>query len=69
VDLYGNWINGYQSLHTVLFGPSKVYIEVQIRTKEMHFISEYGIAAHWHYKSESVDTSALAGNWVGSLLA
>jgi GTP pyrophosphokinase len=60
--------NGYQSLHTVLFGPSKVYIEVQIRTKEMHFISEYGIAAHWHYKSESVDTSALAGNWVGSLL-
>jgi GTP pyrophosphokinase len=34
----------------------------------MLFISEYGIAAHWHYKSESVDTSALAGNWVGSLL-
>lgn len=60
--------NGYQSLHTVLFGPSKVYIEVQIRTKEMHFISEYGIAAHWHYKSKSVNTSALAGNWIASLL-
>lgn len=60
--------NGYQSLHTVLFGPSKVYIEVQIRTKEMHFISEYGIAAHWYYKSKSVNTSELAGNWIGSLL-
>ncbi len=61
-------INGYQSLHTVLFGPNKVYIEVQIRTKEMHFISEYGIAAHWHYKSKNVNTSKLAGNWIASLL-
>ena len=60
--------NGYQSLHTVLFGPSKVYIEVQIRTNEMHFISEYGIAAHWHYKGEDVNASVLADNWIGSLL-
>ncbi len=60
--------NGYQSLHTVLFGPNKVYIEVQIRTKEMHFVSEYGIAAHWHYKSESVNSLDLADNWIGSLL-
>ncbi len=60
--------NGYQSLHTVLFAPNKIYIEVQIRTQEMHFISEYGIAAHWHYKSDGVNASDLADNWIGSLL-
>ena len=60
--------NGYQSLHTVLFGPSKLLIEVQIRSHEMHFIAEYGIAAHWHYKSNSSNTSQLANNWLGSLL-
>jgi GTP pyrophosphokinase len=38
--------NGYQSLHTVLFGSNKIFIEVQIRSKDMDFISEYGIAAH-----------------------
>jgi len=62
--------NGYQSLHTVLFGPNKIFIEVQIRSEEMHFISEYGIAAHWHYKSDASKVSNLAGanNWLGSLL-
>jgi len=61
--------NGYQSLHTVLFGPDKVLIEVQIRSKDMHFVSEYGIAAHWHYKNHSrTDTPELATNWLGSLL-
>ncbi|RUA04343.1 MAG: (p)ppGpp synthetase [Gammaproteobacteria bacterium] len=64
--------NGYQSLHTVLFGPSKVFIEVQIRTTDMDFISEYGIAAHWHYKSKDKskegDFAELANNWLGSLL-
>lgn len=60
--------NGYQSLHTVLFGPNKIFIEVQIRSEEMHFVSEYGIAAHWHYKSDSSNTSELASNWLGSLL-
>jgi GTP diphosphokinase / guanosine-3',5'-bis(diphosphate) 3'-diphosphatase len=44
--------NGYQSLHTVLFGPYGVNIEVQIRTKEMNDVAEAGIAAHWLYKSE-----------------
>ena len=43
--------NGYQSLHTVLFGPFGVNIEVQIRTREMNDVAEAGIAAHWLYKS------------------
>ncbi len=60
--------NGYQSIHTILFGPSKLFIEVQIRSSEMHFVSEYGIAAHWHYKSSDQKTSELASNWMNSLL-
>ena len=63
--------NGYQSLHTVLFGPYGSPIEVQIRTEEMDLIAERGIAAHWSYKSgEGSGNSAQtrAHDWVRNLL-
>ncbi|MDO8941296.1 MAG: bifunctional GTP diphosphokinase/guanosine-3',5'-bis pyrophosphate 3'-pyrophosphohydrolase [Methylicorpusculum sp.] len=63
--------NGYQSLHTILIGPYGVPIEIQIRTQEMHRMSESGIAAHWLYKTDNEKTEHAqmrANEWLRELL-
>ncbi len=45
--------NGYRSIHTTIVGPERKRVEMQIRTQEMHDVAEYGIAAHWIYKSSN----------------
>jgi GTP diphosphokinase / guanosine-3',5'-bis(diphosphate) 3'-diphosphatase len=51
--------NGYQSLHTTVFGPGAQLYEVQIRTREMHRTADFGIAAHWLYKENAKSADEL----------
>ncbi|MBF0146539.1 MAG: bifunctional (p)ppGpp synthetase/guanosine-3',5'-bis(diphosphate) 3'-pyrophosphohydrolase [Magnetococcales bacterium] len=64
--------NGYQSLHTVVFGPYGNRIEIQIRTRTMHEVAESGVAAHWSYKegglSTREDSQATGYAWLKRLL-
>ncbi|MBG56871.1 MAG: bifunctional (p)ppGpp synthetase/guanosine-3',5'-bis(diphosphate) 3'-pyrophosphohydrolase [Porticoccus sp.] len=60
-------VNGYQSLHTVLIGMHGVPIEVQIRTRDMDAMANFGIAAHWLYKSRE-EGNPRTSRWVQGLL-
>ena len=63
--------NGYRSLHTTVIGRDGIPFEVQIRTKEMHLVAEYGLAAHWKYKSGEQQTREIIDKklqWIRTLL-
>lgn len=73
--------NGYRSIHTKVFGPGERFVEVQIRTQEMHEEAEFGIAAHWSYslakskgtrdevlEHEGIQNSSSRLSWVKQLV-
>jgi len=64
-------VNGYQSLHTTLFGPNGMPLEVQLRTEEMDKVAESGVAAHWSYKAidkHTYSTEERAREWLSGLM-
>jgi GTP diphosphokinase / guanosine-3',5'-bis(diphosphate) 3'-diphosphatase len=64
-------VNGYQSLHTTLFGPNGLPLEVQIRTEDMDKVAERGVAAHWQYKAvdkHTYSTEERAREWLSGLM-
>ena len=65
-------LNGYQSLHTTLVGPSGINVEFQVRTESMNMVAESGVAAHWLYKAhgpqEAGQSERLGSQWLQSLL-
>lgn len=69
-DRMRDWIsipksNGYESLHTTVIAPGGKWVEVQIRSKRMDEIAEKGLAAHWKYKGQKIDSSF--DNWLGKI--
>jgi len=65
--------NGYQSIHTAVIGPNQQRVEIQIRTRDMHEVAEYGVAAHWSYKQGAPETAPVSMEgkqfrWIRELL-
>jgi GTP pyrophosphokinase len=60
--------NGYRSIHTTVIGPERQRIEIQIRSADMHAVAEYGVAAHWQYKTPGEAPEGSQYRWLRELL-